>query len=62
MEKKLVAQVTHIMSGSLPIIKPPPEATSGSLSNLELNLVVGAIVYNDEIKLPLIHLDSQMFG
>lgn len=50
------------MSGSLPIIKPSPEATSGSLSNLELNLVVGAIVYNDQIKLPLIHLDSQMFG
>ncbi len=54
--------LNDIMSGSLPIIKPPSEATSGSWSNLERNLVVGAIVDNDEIKLPLIHLDSQKFG
>ncbi|HYX14963.1 MAG TPA: hypothetical protein VE944_11475 [Nostoc sp.] len=32
------------------------------MSNLELNLAVGAIVYSDETKLPPIHQDSRMFG
>ncbi len=48
------------MSGSLPIIKRQLEATIGSLSSPELNLAVGAIVYNDEITLLPIHQDSQM--
>lgn len=53
----------NIMSGYLPIIKQQLEleATSESLLNPELNLAVGVIVCNDQIKPLLIHQDFQMF-
>jgi hypothetical protein len=38
---------THIMSGSITIIKPQLGATNGNLSNLELSLAVGVIVGSD---------------
>jgi hypothetical protein len=39
--------ISHIMSGSITIIKPQLGATNGNLSNLELSLAVGVIVGSD---------------
>ncbi|MEG4235824.1 hypothetical protein QUA40_27810 [Microcoleus sp. Pol11C3] len=46
-ESRLLMLRSHIMSGSITIIKPQLGATSGNLSNLELSLAVGVIVGSD---------------
>lgn len=57
-KRRQILSTYNIMSGYLPIIKLQLEATSGSLSNPELNLAVGAIVDSDEIRRSPIHQDS----
>ncbi|MEP6516492.1 hypothetical protein [Microcoleus vaginatus] len=45
--RSLFQQLSHIMSGSITIIKAQLGATNGNLSNLELSLAVGVIVGSD---------------